>query len=81
MTVEAIIAQDPHSKPSTTDRSPAPIVHASDDDTEMRFRVAYRSFVAAFRAGVLRLSERAREIRDMFPLWAFPPQLPFNETA
>ena len=26
-------------------------------------------------------SERQREIRDMFPLWAFPPQLPFNETA
>jgi type II secretory pathway component PulM len=27
------------------------------------------------------LRERQREIRDMFPLWAFPPQLPFNETA
>ena len=81
MTVEAILAQDPHSKPSTTDRSPAPFVHASDDDTEMRFRVAYRAFVDTFRAGALRLRERAREIRDLFPLWAFPPPRPFNETA
>jgi hypothetical protein len=63
MTVEAILAQDPHSKPATTDRSPAPFVHASDDDTALRLR------------------DRAREIRDMFPLWAFPPQLPFKETA
>ena len=81
MTVESILAQDPHSKPATTDRSPAPFVHASEDDTEMTFRVAYRAFVDAFRAGALRLRERAREIRDMFPLWAFPPQLPFNAIA
>ena len=81
MTVEAILAQDPHSKTATTDRSPAPFVHASDDFTEQAFRVAYRAFVDAFRAGALRLRERAREIRDMFPLWAFPPQLPFRETA
>jgi hypothetical protein len=81
MTVDAILAQDPHSKPATTDRSPAPFVHATDDSTEQEFRVAYRAFVDAFRAGALRLRERAREIRDMFPLWAFPPQLPLNETA
>jgi hypothetical protein len=81
MTVEAILAQDPHSKTATTDRSPAPFVHASDDFTEQAFRVAYRAFVDAFRAGALRLRERAREIRDLFPLWAFPPQLPFRETA
>jgi hypothetical protein len=81
MTVADIIAQDPHSKPATTDRSPAPFVHATDDSTEMGCRVAYRAFVDAFRAGALGLRERAREIRDMFPLWAFPPQLPFKETA
>jgi hypothetical protein len=81
MTVEAILAQDPHSKPASTDRSPAPFVHASDDSAEQEFRVAYRAFVDAFRAGAQRLRERAREIRDMFPPWAFPPQLPFEETA
>ena len=80
MSVADIIAQDPHGRPASTDRSPAPFVHAIDDSTEMEFRVAYRAFVDAFRTGALRLRERAREIRDIFPLWAFPPQLPFNET-
>ncbi|MBN2574616.1 MAG: hypothetical protein JXP73_08610, partial [Deltaproteobacteria bacterium] len=81
MTVKQILAQDPHSKPGSTERSPAPFVHATDDSTEQEFRVAYRAFVDAFRAGVIRLRERAREIRDMFPLWAFPPALPFNAPA
>jgi hypothetical protein len=81
MTVKQILAQDQHSKPGSTDRSPAPFVHATDDSTEMEFRAAYRAFVDAFRAGVLRLCERAREIRDIFPLGAFPPQLPFAAPA
>jgi hypothetical protein len=81
MTVEQILAQDPHSKPGSTDRSPAPFVHATHDSAEQEFRVAYRAFVDAFRAGVLRFRERAREIRDMFPLGAFPPQLPFAAAA
>ena len=81
MGVEAILAQDPHSKPATTDRSPAPFVHASDDSTEMEFRVRYRAFVDAFRAGAAHLRERAKELSDMFPLCAFPPPLPFNAPA
>jgi hypothetical protein len=81
MGVAAILAQDPHSKPATTDRSPAPFVHATDYSTEMEFRAAYRAFVDAFRAAALRLRERAREIRDLFPLGAFPPTLPFNAPA
>jgi hypothetical protein len=81
MGVAAIFAQDSHSKPASADRSPAPFVHATDDSTEMAFRRRYRAFVDAFRAGALRLRDRAREIRDMFPLWAFPPPLPFNEMA
>jgi hypothetical protein len=78
MGVAAILAQDPHSKPASTDRSPAPFVHASDDSTEMEFRARYRAFVDAFRAGALRLRDHARELVDMFPLWSFPPALPFN---
>jgi hypothetical protein len=81
MSVEDILDQDPHSKPASTDRSPAPFVHATHDSTEQEFRVAYRAFVDAFRAGALRLRERAKEIRDMFPLGAFPPQLPFAAAA
>jgi len=81
MTVEEILGQDPHSKPSSTDRSPAPFVHATHDSTEQEFRVAYRAFVDAFRAGAIRLRDRAKEIRDLFPLGAFPPQLPFAAAA
>jgi hypothetical protein len=29
----------------------------------------------------LQVGEHARQIRDMFPLWAFPPPLPFNAPA
>ncbi len=75
MTVAAILAQDPHSKPASTNRSHAPFVHATDDSTRQAFRVAYRAFVDGFRAGVLGLRERAREIRDLFPFGAFPPRL------
>jgi hypothetical protein len=78
MGVAAILAQDPHSKPASTDRSPAPFVHASDDSIEAEFRAAYRAFVDAFHGGASRLREHARTIVDMFPLWAFPPPLPFN---
>jgi hypothetical protein len=81
MTVEEILAQDPHSKPSTTARSPAPFVHASEACMEQELRVAYRAFVDAFRAGALRLRQRAREIMDMFPLGAFPPQPSFTASA
>ena len=66
--VAAILAQDPHTKPASTDRSPAPFVHATDDSTEMEFRVRYRAFVDAFRAGAQRLRDRAHELVDMFPL-------------
>jgi hypothetical protein len=79
--VAAILAQDPHSKPASTDRSPAPFVHASDDSTVMEFRVRYRAFVDAFRAGAQRMRERARELANMFPFWALPPALPFNAPA
>jgi hypothetical protein len=81
MGVAAILTQDPHSKPASTDRSPAPFVHATDDSTEREFRVRYRAFVDAFRAGATRLRERARELSNMFPLCAFPPPLPFNAPA
>jgi hypothetical protein len=81
MTVEQILAQDPHSKPSSTDRSPAPFVHATDDSTERAFRAAYRAFVDALRAGALRLRDRAHEIRDILQLGAFPPRLPVDAAA
>jgi len=71
----------PYGRPATTDRSPAPFVHASDEKTELEFRAQYRTFVDAVRAGAERLRDRARELAEMFPLWAFPPALPFNAPA
>ena len=81
MGVTAILGQNPHSRPATTDRSPAPFVHAADEKTELDFRAQYRAFVDAFRAGAQRLRDRARELVDLFPLWAFPPALPFTAPA
>ena len=81
MCVTAILGQDPHSRPATTDRSPAPFVHASDERIALDFRVRYRAFVDAFRTGAQRLRDRAHELADLFPLWAFPPALPFNSPA
>ena len=60
---------------------PAPFVHASDDATEVEFRARYCAFVDVFRAGAERLRKRARELADIFPLWSFPPALPFNAPA
>ena len=81
MGVTAILGQDPHSRPATTDRSPAPFVHASDEKTELDFRAQYRVFVDAFRAGAKRLRDRAGALAEMFPLWTFPPALPINSPA
>ena len=81
MGISAIFAQDPHSRPASTDRSPAPLVHASDVEAAAAFRGLYRAFVDAFRAGAQRLREHASALADMFPLWAFPPALPFNAPA
>jgi len=81
MGVAAILAQDPHSRPATTDRSPAPFVHASDKKTEPEFRAKYRAFVDAFRAGAERLKKSAAAFADIFPVCSFPPALPFNAPA
>ena len=56
-------------------------MHASDEETEVTFRSQYRDFVDAFRAGAQRLIDRAHALTALFPLWAFPPALPFNAPA
>jgi hypothetical protein len=81
MTVDEILAQDPHGGPTHLDRSPAPFVHAADRATARQFRQAYRDFVDAFRAGRRQLHDRARKLIELFPLWSFPPPLPFNAPA
>jgi putative transposase len=78
MGVDMILAQDPHHRPVAPDRSPAPPVHAHDNEKRNGFLAAYREFVANFRAGVADLLSQAGQICKLFPDWAFPPALPFK---
>jgi hypothetical protein len=81
MGAAAILAQDPHTRPARLEHSPAPFVHSSDQRTAAEFRGKYRCYVDGCRAGARRLKARAAEFVDLFPLWSFPPALPFNAPA
>jgi hypothetical protein len=81
MGVEKIVAQDPHHRPEAPDRSPAPLVHAHDDERRDEFLAAYRVFVINFRAAVDSLKGLAKQITALFPDWAFPPALPYKPPA
>lgn len=78
MGVKAILAQDPHHRPAALNRSPAPIVHAHDEQKRDEFLEAYRNYVTDFRAGVAGLVAMAKRIANLFPEWAFPPPLPLK---
>jgi hypothetical protein len=79
--VEKILAQDPHYRPEAPERSPAPLVHAYDDEKRDEFLHAYRVFVINYRAGVESMKAKAKQILELFPNWAFPPALPFKAAA
>jgi REP element-mobilizing transposase RayT len=76
--VGKILAQDPHHRPDALDRSPAPLVHAHDDQKRDEYLAAYRVFVINFRAGVDSMKAKAKQITELFPDWAFPPALPLK---
>ena len=61
--------------------SPAPLVHAYDDEKRDEYLHAYRVFVINFRAGVDGMLAQAKLITDPFPHWTFPPALPFRVAA
>ncbi|HVG06919.1 MAG TPA: transposase [Thermoanaerobaculia bacterium] len=73
--VEAILRQDPHTRPNQTKKSPAPACHAASKEARKRFWEAYSAFVAAFREAAEKL--KAGEWPVRFPLGSFPPGLPF----
>jgi REP element-mobilizing transposase RayT len=75
---EAILALHPHDRPSASDTSPAPLVHASSAGVRHAFREAYRAFVAAFRAAAIQFR---RGETAVFPEGAFPPPPPFVPAA
>ena len=74
-----ILAANPHDLPASSDRSPAPFVHASSALMRRAFRAAYGAFVDAFRAAAAAL--RRGEHGVEFPLAAFPPPGPFVAAA
>jgi REP element-mobilizing transposase RayT len=75
MGVEAILRQDPHSRPNESKKSPAPSFHAASKAVRQAFWEAYSTFVAAFREAAEKLKAGDRTAR--FPLGSFPPALPF----
>ena len=81
MGVQAILDQNPHHRPEAPERSPAPLVHAHDDEKRNEYLAAYREFVINFRADVDGLKAKAKQITEQFPDWAFPPALPFRAAA
>jgi REP element-mobilizing transposase RayT len=72
---KAILAQDPQLRPSSVDRSPAPLVHAATKAARKMFYEIYAEFVSAFRAAAEALRHGRREVS--FPAGSFPPALPF----
>ena len=73
--VEAILKQNPHTRPNHPKKSPAPLFHAVAKTVRQTFWVAYSTFVAAFREAADQLKAGDRSAR--FPVGSFPPGLPF----
>jgi hypothetical protein len=72
---EAILAQEPHSKPVRSKKSPAPRFHAFRKTVRRELYEAYAWFVAAFRDASEKL--RSGDLTAKFPPGSFPPALPF----
>ncbi len=70
----AVMAQDPHSKPTATKRSPRPPCHASTATARRAFRGLYRAFVAAYREASALF--RAGRVDVEFPEHCYRPRLP-----
>lgn len=74
-----ILGQDPHTKPSKSKWSPAPLFHCASQEARDLLREAYSSFLETFYDTALRL--RSVGFFDNFPDGAFPPQIPFQTHA
>jgi hypothetical protein len=72
---EAVLAQDPHSRPQRSKKSPAPRFHAWSREARRALYEAYGLFVGAFRDAAEKLRAGDRTVR--FPTGSFPPHLPF----
>jgi REP element-mobilizing transposase RayT len=77
--VDAVLRQDPETRPARSKKSPAPLFHAATKAVRKAFWEAYALFVAAFREASERLKSGDRTAR--FPMGSFPPGLPFVTEA
>jgi hypothetical protein len=71
---QGVLSQDPHSKPTRSKWSPAPLVHCASNEVRTLLREAYSSFVQTFREAAKLLT--AKGLINHFPEGAFPPPIP-----
>ena len=71
----AILGQDPHDRPQTIKKTPAPAFHAATKSVRKDLVEAYRWFLDAYRRAAQCLREGDSKAR--FPEGSFPPGLPF----
>ena len=73
--IEAVLATDPLTRPSTEISSPQPRVHAVDPRVRRHMLDALRELFQAYRDASSRLRKGDRQVR--FPQGTFPPAMPF----
>jgi REP element-mobilizing transposase RayT len=73
---DAVLQKDPHSRPETLKKTPAPRVHAATSEARRTFLESQAVFMDIFSAAAERLI--GVNIRSDFPSLAIPPQLPWG---
>jgi hypothetical protein len=73
-----IMNQHPHSEPSSTRRSPAPLVHAASPEEWITYKRTWLYFVDCSREAADRLNNG--DLTAIFPEGSIPPRLPSFRT-
>ncbi len=73
---EVLLRQDTRHEPNRIDKGPAPLAHVASSAARDALRVAYRTFLGAYRQAAERLRSGALDV--IFPEGAFPPAMPFR---
>ena len=72
---QAVLARDPHHRPSDPPSSPRPWFHALDPEVRQALRAALVWIMAAYRQAASRLKKGEYDV--LFPEGTFPPARPF----
>ncbi len=78
MGMKTVLKQNPHDRPKTIKRSPAPLFHTATRAAREQLRTAYECFVESFRSAAKKL--KSGEFPVQFPAGCFPPPQPFVVT-